>query len=401
MFVFGSIFVLCLVVCHMTREKSTALRVYNRKYFDYLNVALFVLVYNLFYMASTGLIDTDIPDHIRFALAGEGYSLFNLVLLTLNPLLGNPEVITAFILAVCIISSVYLTKMLLLKFEKVRNIEQRYLVDFVALALNLLGHIISFSYVTKGRIYLGSITPNVWHNSTYTLCKPFSLLTVYFFWQIYTLQRKESLEKVPMSQYIYLTLFAVLSMWAKPSFLAMFLPACVIFLGVECLQTKFQSFFNSFKIGCCFVPSMVVLLIQNSIIYVGDENSKVVISLGEVWGARSYNIPYSICLSFAFPLFVYAVSKNRDALSKLCLLCGVVGVAIYYVFAEEGPRLLHGNFAWSNFFGAMMFFLGAIHLCFINKYHKLQQYLMGFLFSAHLFSGLFFIQYIFYNWTYF
>lgn len=185
-------------------------------------------------------------------------------------------------------------------------------------------------------------------------------------------------------------------MTSKPSFLSAFLPACVVLLGIECLKTKFQSFKNSFCLGCCFVPTMFILYLQNAIIYTEDAPSSIIFSLGMVWAYYSSNFLISSIISIAFPLFIYVISPNKDFFAHLCSSAFLLSFLIYYFLAESGERFTHGNFGWGLSFGCMLLFLGAVHLCFRNKYSKLNQLVAGILFSTHVFSGILFIQYMFY-----
>ncbi|AFL85088.1 hypothetical protein Belba_2535 [Belliella baltica DSM 15883] len=69
--------------------------------------------------------------------------------------------------------------------------------------------------------YLGKFTPNIWHNSTTIFAFPFSL-----FLYIYSVKWLKNPKK---STYLYMLLFGLLTLLAKPSFLFAFIPAFPLF----------------------------------------------------------------------------------------------------------------------------------------------------------------------------
>lgn len=73
--------------------------------------------------------------------------------------------------------------------------------------------------IKTGWWYRGTYSPNVWHNPTLILCRPFSLWVILCVYQMLSAYK----ENRPMKKYILGNMAAAfLSMWAKPSFLVVF-----------------------------------------------------------------------------------------------------------------------------------------------------------------------------------
>lgn len=187
-------------------------------------------------------------------------------------------------------------------------------------------------------IYRGTGSPNVWHNVTLTAVKPFALITVFF--AVLSLQLRST-------KYYIISLVALtLSMFAKPSFAMVFIPAICFYLLLKRSYIKGNVIYISSLIGIF----LVVLGYQYYNLYALSNNSKVIIDFLGVWSLFTPNVFISILLGLFFPLmylffrYKYIHADDMLVISWLMMVCSIVIAAL---LAESGPRYSHGNFMWS------------------------------------------------------
>lgn len=214
-------------------------------------------------------------------------------------------------------------------------------------------------------IYLSQGSPNIWHNVTLWTVKPFALLSILFvFKAIYT---KRNL-------YYFLTIImVVVSLFAKPSFAIMFLPALVLFVLIKKLYNR-QFIIFYILLG---LISVFILLYQFTHTFtIGD--SKMVFDFLGVWSQRSPNIAFSIVLAFPM-LFLLLESKiiHDDYILLSCLQI-FIGIIFYAFFAQTGKYYLHGNFSWSYLLAMSLLYLFSIVKYFelYKQMHKFKKYLL-------------------------
>ena len=200
-------------------------------------------------------------------------------------------------------------------------------------------------------IYLGQGSPNVWHNVTLWAVKPFALLSVWC-----TLKGVETSKKMP---YLIALVSVVLSIFAKPSFIIMFLPALVIFSLIKGIYRDplFQRFFLVLS-----TISVLILSYQYTHTFGNKEESHIVFDLFGVWSLSSLNIGISILLGLAFPLLL-ALFKTEILNENTILLSWImtsIGIAYYALFAETGRYYTHGNFGWSYMIAMSLLYLFSI-----------------------------------------
>jgi hypothetical protein len=248
------------------------------------------------------------------------------------------------------------------------------------------------------RAYLGSFTPNIWHNSTTIAVMPFALLLFYI--------TVNQIKKFSWHRLIMIIVLVNLNASIKPSYL--FVYACALPLTLVICKGLSRSFFLQ------VIPSIAALLIiyiLSVLIYQGEDNSEnIAIQLNPFFVYASWhNNPSllitfllflaSILTSWAFPLYVFLKKgvKKNDIYSVFSII-GVIGALIISIlFAETGIRTFHGNFFWQVYISSFIFFLvavkqsifeltnniGTIKIRYLNAYQIL--------FGLHLSFGILYI----------
>jgi len=196
-------------------------------------------------------------------------------------------------------------------------------------------------------IFLGS--PNIWHNVTLWAVKPFALMTLLFLF--YAIRSDRNI-------FYFLSLAsALVSIFAKPSFIIMYLPALLIFaLSKKLFTRKFLIHF--FLLGSL---SVVILAYQYMHTFHNGE-SKIIIDWLGVWSRAVPDVTYSIVMLLAFPLafLLFESEIIHDDAVMLSWLMVFVGMFYYAVFAQTGRFYSHGNFGWSYMIAVSLLYLFSI-----------------------------------------
>ncbi len=220
--------------------------------------------------------------------------------------------------------------------------------------------LITFSIITIGPlclpwynklIFYSTGSPNIWHNVTLWTVKPFALMSVWC-----TLKAIETSKK---TAYVFALIAVILSIFAKPSFIIMFLPALVIFSFIKKIYKDpvFQRYF--FFLSSI---SILILLYQYTHTFGAKEASHIIIDLFGVWSLASQNVGISIFLGLAFPLLLTLFKTDilNDNTILLSWIMTFIGIAYYAIFAETGRFYSHGNFGWSYMLAMSLLYLFAI-----------------------------------------
>ncbi len=258
----------------------------------------------------------------------------------------------------------------------------------VSVAVFWVSMLLFGSYYQTG--YIGQWTPNSWTNPTYTFSRVFAIA---LFVQFIRFNERSEL-KVRLADWILIAVIAPLAMWAKPSFLLSFaltVPFVLLFRWAR----KQIALAEAAKWCAAYLPAGLVLIAITLSVYAvkteGAEPSQVVFSPGTGWGIYSVNIPLSLLLGVAFPLYV-VILRCRALSTALAIgtVHFVTSTAVFYFLAETGPRATHANFAWTYMFGMFFFFLTAAQEWFLRRPHprKAWWWIGTALFAWHLISGL-------------
>jgi hypothetical protein len=255
--------------------------------------------------------------------------------------------------------------------------------------------------IFRGQYYIGQIPPNVWHNSTTIFLMPFALL---LFFKSY-----EQLEQPSSKGILPLVVLVVLNILAKPSFFFVF---CLIYplmlLRVFGLKKSFWQNLTPVVAGVILVAFEYYLTYKLSFGNLQGSTSSISIDPFRVWRLFSNNIPLSLLASLVFPLAYLAIYWKdllENHLVQYSVLAYLVGLAIFCLLAEPGPRITHGNFFWQAIVCSYLLFL-VLLIQFVNKVKQfgLKNWRNGLIltaFSLHALSGIIFLARFIVTRTYF
>jgi len=221
-----------------------------------------------------------------------------------------------------------------LSLAKKLAISRTTLVALISFGLTIMMPIVLNPY----RIYLGQISPTVWHSPTTIFAMPLGILLFYYGYRL--------LDEPCFNWAVCVAFIAVVNVIAKPNFFMAFVP---IFLLLGFYQYRLSR--SSGIVVLSMIPAIVILTLQYLSRYGGAGESTMVLAPFLVWRKYSPFIPLSLLVSLAFPLAYLGLYRN--ALVHKGMLVFVWGVflsslAWAVLFAEAGPRLYDGNFFWGT-----------------------------------------------------
>jgi hypothetical protein len=229
-------------------------------------------------------------------------------------------------------------------------------------------------------IYLGGVSPNVWHNPTGVLAMPFAV--GYFLLGLSFLDR-------PGFRTAALTgLVGSLSLLAKPNYFLAFAP--LLGLASLSLFRRLLPLKALALLAIAFIPPALVLGAQ--FLWLANDTA-VIYAPFEVWlaYARSMDrIAFGVLLGVAFPICVavcFLREINRDRMMILAWLSLEIAILTYICFAERGVRLTNGNFGWGMIYANHVLFVASAALLF-RQPHSYRRLLCFFVLAAHAISGI-------------
>ena len=313
--------------------------------------------------------------------------------------LGNTSLValqnaTVMVLSLSVTAKFWITRRILkksittdLKQSKGKSKTKNWVLNLSTLSLCLAFNLPNF---LQDNYYLGQIPPNVWHNSTVIFLMPFALL---LFWQsTYQIQNPTT------KRFWIIVLLILLNLLIKPSFILVFIPAYTLILLYQYGISK-KFFWQCIPVLIAFIGLVIeylfIFFINANTIYENTGPSKVVIQPFWAWSKYSNCIPFSLIISL-FYIIIYLSFYWKESIRSITFkYTGLIYVAclmIFILFAEIGPRQMHGNFSWQNISGAYFLFLACIsqHLQIINKQQKLtkKDYILFCCFGLHVLTGI-------------
>ena len=287
--------------------------------------------------------ESDLPYHISMVVDdGWYYSLTAFIYLALYKITGGSAVLIAIFLALVAAATVVATKKLMDKIfpgEEVINYG-------AALALNL---VMPFFVKWAGMYrYVSYQSGNVWHNSTYICMRLAAVIFLCFFADY---EKNYSERGLNVKEWIILTVLLALTTFIKPSFLTVFAPALAIKLLWDLIKNKIK-FVRALIMGLIVIPSMGVMLWQNSVLFGSDTENGFKFSFMETFSLHADHPKITVILSLAFPLVVFVcdlVVKGKfwkDKAYVFSLIMTAIGFAEAILLVETGSRSRDGNFLW-------------------------------------------------------
>ena len=388
----------------LRRFEKKDIETYSKLPFD---IALFVFgicMMFLFYKQAIAATDTDwycsdLPTHIKVALNGEGIGLLQIITRWLAYFSVSPVFTSAIALTACNLGSVLVLRKAFQKKFAVDTAKASYQIDFYAVALLLVSMLITF--VPGETWYIGKGTPNPWHNSTYISCRFFALIVFFSFLQAYETSRNDFVNR---NAYIKLSLWCILCIVAKPSFLMAFMPACFFVLVKKLFTTKGKSFWPSFWTGIAFLPALATMWWQTQIVFVQDTQADIIFAPFAVvlLNSSPFKILINFVLSCAFPIYMFfATWRKKPFYAQIGYATWICGVGIFYLLAETGSRFAHGNMGWSYMMGQCIAFVCGVMMLQEGVLSENKKKIGKVLFALHLACGIIYFVKILLGYVYF
>lgn len=262
-------------------------------------------------------------------------------------LFGNKVLAAAILLSFCSLSAILVTRFCLNKiWDESESSIKKYGVDILSIASIFFIGIVG--PLTEGRYYVGQGAPNLWHNPTYLLMRPFAWIT--FVWACVVLKDIINNENEKKNIILFSILSVVICL-IKPSFTIVLLPAAAMITLWGMLKLK--TFKIGFKMLLYVAPTLVTLIVQYAWVWfnpsVRDTSEQFCFTLGSYNG---FDFGQSIGVFLALNLIniLVLIPEGRKWIFKdfyytMGLFITVVG-SLEFFFLSDGSA---GNFAWGYY----------------------------------------------------
>lgn len=200
--------------------------------------------------------------------------------------------------------------------------------------------------IDGSKLYLGKFTPNIWHNSTTIFAFVFSILLF--------IKSLKYIDQPTNKNLGSLFLLGLLVLLSKPSFMFVFIPC---FPMVYAMKNKEIDFHLLRVTALCIFFFLGIVILKwmiysdgeiDRLLYEG-EKTQVVVAPFEVWLLWTDQPIFDIISSFLFLILFLAFYFKRlikDWHFQYAFFLGIVGLIVFWTFAESGERFAHGNFYW-------------------------------------------------------
>lgn len=367
-------------------------------------VFIFVTSYFLFYNQVFNDYPSDLTSHISFIdefMKGERYiphpmfhylTYYTSVFFDLDIKLSGVLINSLFVTLLSL--SIYLVLTLKLPSDKPAS-----LILFLAFIVLFSGNfLLPGLNLTKYHV-VGNSAIAIWHNVTLFAVKPFAVLTFFLFF--HAIEKNEN--KLLLLTITFCT--AILSIFAKPSFIIVFFPMLFLFTIFSFFYKEYRKCFTAvlyYFIALAALSITIITMIFYNLKGQGD--TSILLDPFKVWRIYSKNIPVSILISNLFIIASIVLAPTylsvRSWFSVIMLIGGITLLAL---FVEVGPRLSHGNFGWSYAICQQIAYL-SILIDFLIKYSDISCFnkqILNFTLSLHIFGGIYYFYKIFNGQTFF
>ncbi len=207
------------------------------------------------------------------------------------------------------------------------------------------------------RFYAGSLIAQPWHNITYIAMKPFAVLTLYNFFELYRIYSEE--KRISTKHWILTMVMMALATNMNAGFMMTFGIVFTALLIID-LAKKRNNAENVLIMALTMVPALVLLFSQYAIncMSVADKPYRLVFGPSMYFfmeGIKAFVMKFVTGL--AFPVLVFAYNRKKHP--KYALLEAVsflVGLIEAMFIVENGARAGNGSFLWGmQFFGFMLY----------------------------------------------
>ena len=252
-----------------------------------------------------------------------------------------------------------------------------------------------------GHKYLGTFTPNPYHNITYMATRPFATLA--FFLYVRILDYYE--ERTDVKEFVLFGASLLLTTMTKPSYTLVLVSTAGLLMVWRLFKRRWKNFRRSLYLGFAFVPTFIDLLYQFGGVFgknslVGDEGG-IGFGIASVWKLYTANIPCSVALALGFPLLVllfHTGEIRKNTLYRFSWAQMAVSAGEFFGLYEKGYRFADANFSWGYMHG--LFFMFVASLLVLSKdtmkksANRCVLCLQWLLYGAHLICGAAYFLYV-------
>lgn len=339
------------------------------------------LMYRLFYLQAIHCVErdsyvSDIKAYLQTMLGQEsGYDFPYPVYFSLGKcflLFANVEVAGA--LAATLLNSLGVAVLFYYMRKHVREYAEGTTLEkyagFLAVFLSFGMFFVSMLYLPGGLYlpglghkYLGTFTPNPYHNITYMATRPFATLAFFLFARILN----DYEERTDGKEFALFGVVLLLTTMTKPSYTFVLVSTAGLLMLYRLFRNGFQTFQRAFYLGLAFVPTFIDLLYQFGGVFgkqsqAGAEGG-IGFGIASVWKLYSGNIPFSVLLALAFPLCVllFHPKELRDnTLYRFSWAQMIVSAGEFFLLYEKGRRFADANFSWGYMHGLFFVFVTSL-----------------------------------------
>ncbi len=363
---------------------------------------LFIITYSFISMQAMGMIASDTGLHITYIkqfINGTMYiphPLWHLSTHYLSQLLKvdynvSASIFTALLVTLYAVIIYKVAKSL----DEYRDSEAKwYLITMIALTIGPFFWVDYYS-----RIYMGPGSPSIWHNVTLITVQPLALLSVFYTIKFFLTNKTY--------YFILAILVTVVSIFAKPNYIIVFLPSIVVYILLKRYFDKKRLVFAAISILLSVAALAYQFINQYESINSESTGGSVILDCFGVWSHYTPSVTVSIMMALGLPflisLFNYRSVKENEYI-KFTWLLVLFSTILFACFAESGKRYIDGNFSWS-----WMISLSLIYIFTIIEYFKqyfsmppvfrypllammLYQVYVGWYFVVGMFNGVNFTQ---------
>jgi len=303
-------------------------------------------------LVSSGRFASDLVNHLGFAMEGMVYSTTSLLLrpaYALGGMLGVALLVTAFQLAI------------LAAFAAILRLLVPEWPLWARWGTALVCGLAQAVWIPRGGYwYNGTVTGNIFHNTTYIMMAPFALLTMLLFCRLWPGMRN----KLDLRLWGAYTALLTVTTSFKANFVFAFAPALLLWLIADCFATRGRNLKNEIVMGCSVFPSVALCLIQAGILFTEPGSGMTLIfeypfSVLKTlpWGPFNEAGILGLLRSLVFPAvmlacFGHSVLKEFSARFSLVLFAVALAEGIFLV--EAGDRFYHANLWWGSFIAMLI-----------------------------------------------
>ncbi len=294
---------------------------------------------------------SDLPLHISMIIEdGWYYSFTAYAYKALHVLFGGTTIGIALFLAFCSVAVVYVTEQAICSWSNRTKPDWETLVW--ALSLNFVMPI--HLQVAGAHRYVSYQSANVWHNSTYITMKLFALMTFLYYFKL----EKKYREGISIKEWIAFAVLNIITTGIKPSFLLAFSPIMGLFLLVDLI--KKVPFKNILIFGSAMLPSGLVILWQNAVLFGSDTGNGMTINPWYTFSLHADRPKLAVILSAAFCGAVIVITLKdifKEKKYLFIVLMAALGFLEALCLVEMGSRSVDGNFLWGYSFCLFVLFI--------------------------------------------